>query len=411
MKESAARVVVAVAVVLTLAVSAAVVVARNGGTGTTTLSAGSARSASVLAGELEEQSATTTTAASVVVTTTAPPAGGDRVPPTSRPKAMATSSPASPAATTSTTARAAAGAVDGSGIYVVAPDGTGVRKLVSGWGMVSWSPDGGKLAIADGNTLRIVPTDGSRPTEIVAGLGATAPVWSPDGSLIAFGRSGSEWVVRADGSGGATLVDAQSHLAGWTPDGRLVVITDPQIGWSSVVVHEKDGTRRVIASDASTTVQPVVSPDGRMVAYLGDGITVAAVDGSGSRSITPRCCGSESVGSPLVWSPDSGRVAYIDYGNVRVAAADGSGDRVLVSQATSPALSSDGRLVVIDESVTRADGLLHLTLQLISAGGGRRTVFDVGEQLSVMAPQWSPNGRLIAVAVNPDPPLGGLVFR
>lgn len=364
----------------------------------------------MLASELEDQSPTTTTGAAAVVTTTAPPAAGDHVTPTTRPRATTTSSAAGPAATTSTTPRAAVGGVDGPGIYVVAPDGTGVHKLVSGWGIVSWSPDGSKLAVADGSTLRIAAADGSRQTEIAAGVGATAPVWSPDGSRIAFGRSGSEWVVRADGSGGATLVEAQSHLAGWTPDGQLVVITDPQSGWSSVVVHEKDGTRRVMALDASTTVQPVVSPDGRMAAYLGDGIAVAAVDGSGSRSITPLCCGSESVISPLAWSPDSRRVAYIDYGNVRVAAADGSGDRVLVPQATSPAWSSDGRLAVIDESTIRADGLIHLTLQLIGAGGERRTVFDAGERLSVGTPQWSPNGRLIAVSVNPDPPLGGLVF-
>ena len=391
----------AVAAFLTVAVSAAAVVARTDGGTTTTVQSGSARSAAVMASELEEQSPTTTSGAAAVVTTTASPVGGDRASPTSRPVATTTPSPARPAAPTSTIPKVAAGELLGQGVYAVAPDGTGVRKVASGFGIFSWSPDGSKLAVADGRTLRIAAADGSRQTEIAAGVGANAPVWSPDGSWIAFGRSGSEWVVPADGSGGAILVESQSHLAGWTPDGRLVLITDPQGGWSSVVIHEKDGTRRVIASDASTTVQPVVSPDGRMVAYLGDGITVAAIDGSGSRSITPLCCGSESVGSPLAWSPDSRRVAYIDYGNVRVAAADGSGDRVLVAQATSPAWSSDGRLVVIDESATRADGLLHLTLKLIGAGGERRPVFDAGQTLSVMAPQWSPNGRLIAFALNP----------
>ena len=406
-KRPATGVGVAVAVVLLLAVSAAVVVAGTDGGATRTVHAGSARSASVAAHELEERSPTTTGAPAPAVST-APPAAGGGATPASRPKATTTTtaSPVRPAATTSTTAKAAGG-VDGPGVYVVAPDGTGVRKVVSGWGIFSWSPDGSKLAVADGRTLRIAAADGSRQTEIAAGAGATAPVWSPDGSRIAFGRSGSEWVIGVDGSGAARLAEPQSHLAGWTPDGRLVLITDPQGGWSSVVIHEKDGTRRVIASDASTTVQPVISPDGRMVAYLGNGITVAAVDGSGSRSITPVCCGSESVGSPLAWSPDSRRVAYIHNGNVRVAAADGSGDRVLVAKATSPAWSSDGRLVVIDESATRADGLLHLTLQLIGAGDERRPVLDAGPTLSVVAPQWSPDGRLIAVAVI----AGGTVFR
>ncbi len=403
--------VLAVAVVLTLAVSAAAVVARTDGGGTTAVQPGVARSASVAASELDEQSATTSTGASAVVSTTAPAPAADRATPTSRPKATTTTSPSRPAATTTTTPKAAIGGVDGPGVYVVAPDGTGVRKVVSGWSMFSWSPDGSNLAIADGHTLRIAAADGSRQTGIAAGVGATAPAWSPDGSRIAFGRSGSQWVVRADGGGGATLVEPQGHLAGWTPDGRLVVITSRESGSLSVVVHENDGTRRVIASDASTTVPPVVSPDGRMVAYLGNGITVAAIDGSGSRAITPLCCGSEGVGSPLAWSPDSLRVAYIDYGNVRVAAADGSGDRVLVPQATSPAWSSDGRLAVIDEMTTRADGLLHLTLLLIGAAGERRPVFDGGENMSVMSPRWSPNGRLIAVTINPVVPVGPVVIR
>ena len=186
------------------------------------------------------------------------------------------------------------------------------------------------------------------------------------------------------------------------------MITSPQSGRGEVVLHEKDGTRRVIATDASPEVPPAPSPDGRMVAYLARGITVAAMDGTGSRALTGLCCGSESLISPLAWSPDSSGVAFIHYGDVRVAAADGSGDRILVPEASAPAWSADGRLAVIDESITRPDGLLHLTLQLIGTGGERRSILDGGPAMLVMNPKWAPNGRLIAVAVNPAglrPPL------
>lgn len=392
--------------VLTLVVSAAAVVARTGGGVNTIVQAGSARNASVNASDLEVESATTTSGAPTTAVATAPPAAGIRTSLTSRPKATTTTtSPARPAATTSTTAKASPGGVDGQGLYVVAPDGSGLRKVISGPGMHSWSPDGSKLAFADGITLRIAAADGSRQSEIAGGVEATAPAWSPDGSRIAFSRSESVWTVRSDGSGGATLVEPHGQLAGWTPDGRLIVITENP---SLVVIHEKNGTRRVIASVALALVPPEVSPDGRMVAYLSHGIAVAAVDGTGSRAITPPCCGSESVFSPLAWSPDSGQVAYIHYGNVRVAAADGSGDRVLVAKATSPAWSADGRLAVIDGMTTRANGLLHSTLLVIGAAGERRLIFDAGESFSVTLPRWSPNGRLIAVGVNPIVPIGGI---
>jgi Tol biopolymer transport system component len=397
---------VGLALVLTLAANAAVVVARSGEGGSSTVQAGSAQSASVGLGEIDERSTSTITVDAGAAPSTTPLPVGERSTTSARPR-VSTTTTARPPASTTTTVKAAEG-IDGPGMYVLAPDGTGVRKLASPWGMYSWSPDGSKLAVASGSTLRIVAVDGSGVTEIAAGAGATLPAWSPDGTRIAFGRSGGTWVVRADGRGGATLVDPAGPVAGWTPDGRLVVITTPESGWSEVVVHEKDGARRVIATDASAAVPPAPSPDGRMVAYLARAITVAAVDGSGSRAITGICCASESSTSPLAWSPDSGRVAYIHYGDVRVAAADGSGDRVLVPDSSAPAWSSDGRLAVIDGSTTRPDGLLHLTLQLIGAGGERRTILDGGPTMLVMAPKWAPNGRLIAAAVNPAglrPPL------
>jgi hypothetical protein len=61
--------------------------------------------------------------------------------------------------------------------------------------------------------------------------------------------------------------------------------------------------------------------------------------------------------------------------------------------------------------VTRADGLLHLTLQVAGPdGAGRHAVFDAGQALAVVHPHWSPNGRQLAVMVfavggSPFPPI------
>ena len=313
-------------------------------------------------------------------------------------------------AAATTTVKPAANGVDVPGLYVVAPDGTGLRRLMDGYGDFSWSPDGTRLAYADGGVVTIVAADGSGRSVLRTAREAFAPLWSPDGTRIAFGTSsGGTYVARADGSGDAMLVepDRLAHLYGWTPDGRLVVIRSIPNNYSEVVVYDLAGGRRVLAADAQPFVQPRVSPDGRLVAYLKDRIAVASIDGSGTTGLTDPCCASESVGSPLAWSPDSRRLAFIHYGDVWVVGADGSGDRVFVPGATDPAWSPDGRMAVIGDGTQRIDGKAQSGLQVVDGnGGGRRTVLVPARGFWPRAPAWSPTGRLIALMVSP--PLTGI---
>ncbi len=281
---------------------------------------------------------------------------------------------------------------------------------MEGPGQFTWSPDGRRLAYANGADLVVVEADGSARTTLSAGRGALGPTWSPDGARIAFTRSGGGlYIVAADGSGTATLVDAEGSVPAWTPDSRLVVITERPAVASTMTIHDA-GIRRVLATGASSFVPPAPSPDGRLVAYMSNRMAVASIDGSGSRDLTGMCCGSESVGSPLQWSPDGRLLTFIDQGDIKIVGVDGTGERVLVPQATSPAWSPDGRrLAFSDQRVIRADGWAHQTLQTTAADGSdRRTVFDPGADLGVHQPDWSLDGRKIAVIVvtSAGPPLG-----
>lgn len=84
--------------------------------------------------------------------------------------------------------------------------------------------------------------------------------------------------------------------------------------------------------------------------------------------------------------------------------------RLLAEKAYSPAWSPDGRsLALTDGREQRADGLIHSKVAVMPAGGGeRRIVYDPGPKLGVGNPQWSPNGRQIAMIVTenrlPFPP-------
>lgn len=400
-------------VAILLVVNVAVVVARTGTAGeTTSIQVGSARPAS-LGSEALENTEPSTTVPPAPASSVTPP--GQWAPTTTtKPKPSSTTTPTTRRpTTTSTTAPAPVAGTVGPGLHVVAPDGTGLLRLTDhNGGMFTWSPDGTRLAQSTGRELIIVRADGSGRTTLATAYGALIPVWSPDGRFIAYNDPDEGLlVVRTDGSSPPTLVDAKGYMANWTRDNRLVVLTFADVGIpATVVLYDLAGGRRVLAPEAGTSVDPAPSPDGRLVAYATDRIMVAAMDGSGSRPLTSLCCAADIFPWRQRWSPDSSQLLYQHYGDVWVVGAGGGNERLLAEKAYSPAWSPDGRSIALTDGREQlANGLLHSKLAIMPAGGGeRRTVYDPGEKLGVGQPQWSPNGRQIAVIVTqnsfPFPP-------
>jgi Tol biopolymer transport system component len=100
-------------------------------------------------------------------------------------------------------------------LYVMDADGSNVRVLdddYDGLG-VAWSPDGTRLAFADGSAAQMVrilvaPMDGSAPAETVLPIAGCAfynceMTWLPDSSRIAFHTRHRAFVIDADGRGEA----------------------------------------------------------------------------------------------------------------------------------------------------------------------------------------------------------------
>jgi hypothetical protein len=120
------------------------------------------------------------------------------------------------------------------GVYLMAPDGTGVRRISSvadddqyGFFSVSWSPDGTSIATRAQGAIWLMPAGAHGQADEVALVPADAvvPTWSPDGSQVAYVDLGAS-LLRVVPAAGGDLADLGRLTQGgyaWAPDGRSIV--------------------------------------------------------------------------------------------------------------------------------------------------------------------------------------------
>ena len=168
---------------------------------------------------------------------------------------------------------------------------------------LEWSPQGSELAIASGQTDRVVgerlrdgsirlyDADSGRIRTLVGPSGVSSLTWSPDGRRIAYQRGRSDgagmdqeiWVVEVDGSGEHQIARGFGAIYGvgpvWSPTGDRIVyqrmIGGGEAHW--VVLVTPDGESEVFrpnlrlpGTDESVSWRPdgvTWSPDGRELLY------------------------------------------------------------------------------------------------------------------------------------------------
>jgi Tol biopolymer transport system component len=161
--------------------------------------------------------------------------------------------------------------------------------------------------------------------------------WSPDGSRIAYepvrwngqGYGPSASVLVIDASGSERTFAARGHLAGWTPDGRIVIWSDRAMR-DLIAVDPASGRRTLLLAggeaeqlarvDGLGLGEPVFSRNGRFMAArvygwpagsrITAGILIATAGGRGVRLVKSRY-----VISMIAWSPAGDLLAYTTSGS------------------------------------------------------------------------------------------------
>jgi len=193
------------------------------------------------------------------------------------------------------------------GIWVVATDGRGLRRLrsASPGFEPDWSPDGRALVFTTHSALVVQPLQGKR--QVLVHGGFSRPTFSPDGRWIAYvdydgvrdARSGL-YVVRSNGRDRHRVAHGPIRAFAWSPgSNRLAIVSGPP----DVVVVGVGG-RRLKALHLGLAISAVRwSPDAARLVLAGhagldpDQIWVVRQNGRALRRLT-----SAGTNIPLGWT-------------------------------------------------------------------------------------------------------------
>jgi Tol biopolymer transport system component len=167
------------------------------------------------------------------------------------------------------------------GIWVMNASGAARRRVTKTGDEPTWSTDGTKIAFADKGAVWVVAANGSGLRRLASG---SSPAWAPDDSAILFARGRDVWRMRTNGTGQTALI-RNARFPVWSPGATHVAF----LRGSSVWIAARNGTGAKPVPGTTSVAQFAWSPDGRLLVTAsidrGD-LTVLATNGSNAHPLT-----------------------------------------------------------------------------------------------------------------------------
>ncbi len=252
-------------------------------------------------------------------------------------------------------------------VEVMRPDGTERRVVARGACCAApvFSPDGTRIAYADGRGISVVGVDGGEPLRVAERAGF--PRWSPDGRRLSYSvdtLTGPHVVVNAlDGSpvqdiGTSFFGGASTRGATWSRDGRLAFVAATP---TRLAVYDF-AAAKLTAYRVDNAAALEWSPDGTRIAF-------SSSHGVAQLDVASGVVTDVAAGADADWSPDGARLAY--------SATGECGDRAGI-YVGAIRITNDCRVFGTDaaETLTSSDTVFELVLGL----GGDDTLIGRGAQ-------------------------------
>ena len=256
------------------------------------------------------------------------------------------------------------------------------------YGCPRWSPDGESLLFATNEspitTLHLVSKNGRQQRELHSTEGYILTWdWSPDSRhVVIVSRSENGWVgdirlIDIDADQFRVLCNEENYeyqkpVAGWSPDGQLIVFRSNRTGWSKLwTIVPDSATPRLLIPGDFDDYSFRFSQDGKLLVYA----SCAEQDGiSNDLWITPLPAGKpnrlthfKGINVPLAWSQDN-RIYFwhsspTEPGDLWVISANGGEPERLTWSSPieiERKLRAPEEVVITNEDGTKIPSLIYL---------------------------------------------------